>query len=278
MITARGTDLTLVPRHRLPRRMIQWAAGRAAGLVTVCQALKDVLVGLDVAPARIEVMRNGVDLNLFRPLEPAAQRALGRARLGLAGRTLLSVGLLIPRKGHDLAIRALALLPGVTLLIAGNGPEEAGLRALAKDCGVGGRVRFLGALSQPELREHYGAADALVLASSREGWANVLLEAMACGTPVIASDVGGTAEVVASPAAGVLMIERTPAALADAARRPFAHYPAAGLTRLYAERFSWDDTTNAQLALFERIVGERGARPAAPGARREAAAFADGRE
>ena len=278
VITARGTDLSLIPRYRLPRRMIQWAAGRAAGLVTVCQALKDELVALNVPPGRIDVMRNGVDLQLFRPLESVAHRSLRRAKLGLTGDTLLSVGLLIPRKAHDLIIRALALLPEVALLIAGNGPEEASLKALAKQCGVSERVRFLGALSQPELREHYGAVDALVLASSREGWANVLLESMACGTPVIASKVGGTAEVVASPEAGVLMTERTPAALAHAARQLFANYPAAGATRSYAERFSWDDTTSAQLALFERIVEERGSGPAVAGPQRTLAAIAQGKD
>jgi len=278
VITARGTDLTLIPRHRLPRRMIQWAASRAAGVVTVCQALKDVLVELNVPPARIEVMRNGVDLQLFRPPRSAAHRALRRAQLGLAGPTLLSVGLLIPRKAHDLVIRAMPLLPEVSLLIAGNGPEEAALKALARQCGVSARVRFLGALTQPRLREYYGAVDALVLASSREGWANVLLESMACGTPVIASDVGGTAEVVASPAAGVMMTERTPAALAHAARQLFASYPAAGATRSYAERFSWDETTQAQLALFERIVEERASRPAVAGPPRTLAAVAHGKD
>jgi glycosyltransferase involved in cell wall biosynthesis len=164
------------------------------------------------------------------------------------------------------------------LLIAGNGPEEATSRRWPKQCGVSERVRFLGALTQPELREHYGAVDALVLASSREGWANVLLESMACGTPVIASDVGGTAEVGRLPDAGVLMTERTPAALARAARQLFADYPAAGATRRYAERFSWDETTSAQLALFERIIEERGSRPALAGPRRTLAAIAQGKD
>jgi teichuronic acid biosynthesis glycosyltransferase TuaC len=253
VITARGTDLTLIPRHRLPRSMIRWAAGRAAGLITVCQALKDALVDLGIPASRVDVMRNGVDLDLFRPVD----RARAREKLGLTGPTLLSVGLLIARKAHDIAIRSLRLLPDHRLLIAGIGPEEANLKTLAEQCGVSDRVRFLGALSQPHLREHYGAVDALVLASSREGWANVLLESMACDTPVIASDVGGTAEVVAAREAGVLMRERTPAALADAARQLFSNYPAAGATRRYAEGFSWDETSDAQVALFERIVAAR---------------------
>jgi glycosyltransferase involved in cell wall biosynthesis len=109
-------------------------------------------------------------------------------------------------------------------------------------------------LTQEDLREYYSSADALILASSREGWPNVLLESMACGTPVIASRVGGTPEVVAAPEAGVLMAERTPEALAEAARRLFANYPDRGATRHYAERFDWGATTAGQLELFGRIL------------------------
>jgi glycosyltransferase involved in cell wall biosynthesis len=253
VITARGSDLNLTPQHRLPRLMIQWAARHAAGMITVSAALKGVLTDLGVPTERVAVLRNGVDLKLFQPIA----RAELRAGLGLEGRTLLSVGNLIPLKGHDLAIRALPLLPDMALLIAGHGPEEGNLKALAAQAGVAHRVRFLGTLSQPQLRDYYGAADALVLASSREGWANVLLESMACGTPVIATSVGGTPEVVAAPEAGVLMADRTPDALVRAVRRLFAHYPDHAATRRYAERFSWDEITGGQLSLFERVIGER---------------------
>src|SRR5215831_17477865 len=249
VITARGTDLNLIPHYALPRRMIQWAAREASGLITVCKALKDMLVELGVGPERVEVLRNGVDLKLFRP----GPRSELRAALGMRGRTLLSVGFLIPRKAHDLVIAALPMLPEVDLLIAGEGPEEAYLKALAEHLGVGARVRFLGPLPQARLREYYGAADALVLASSREGWANVLLESMACGTPVVASNVWGTPEVVAAPEAGILMAERTPQALAQAVQALFASYPDHAATRRYAERFSWDETTHGQLQLFGRV-------------------------
>ena len=251
VITARGTDLNLIPQYALPRRMIQWAAARAAGLITVCQALKDVLVELDVSAERITVLRNGVDLHLFRPPQ---DRAALRRTLQMTGTTLLSVGHLIERKGHDLVIRALAELPDMHLLIAGDGEEETTLRALAQTSGVAHRVTFLGAIQHDALRDYYAAVDVLVLASSREGWANVLLEAMACGTPVVASNVWGTPEVVATPAAGVLMRERTPSALADAVKDLLAHYPDRAATRRYAEQFSWDATTQGQLALFERVV------------------------
>ena len=250
VITARGSDINLIPRYRLPRKMILWAARHAAGMVTVCRALKDELVALGVPAGRIEVLRNGVDLELFRPLDPETERA----RLGLTGTVLLSVGGLIPRKGHDLVIRALGMLPGARLLIAGDGPEAGNLGKLAEALKLSERVTFLGPLAQADLRRYYGAADALVLASSREGWANVLLESMACGTPVVASNVWGTPEVVAAPEAGVLMAERTAGALAGAVQRLFARYPDRAATRRYAEGFSWDETTRGQLQLFERAI------------------------
>jgi len=250
VITARGTDVNLIPRYRLPRAMIRWAAARAAGMITVARALKDDLVSVGVPAERIDVLRNGVDLQLFRPINREAERR----KLGLTRTTLLSVGHLVPRKAHDLVIQALRRLPDMDVIIIGEGPERAALEAQAQEAGVADRVRFAGVLAQEDLRHHYGAADALVLASSREGWANVLLESMACGTPVVASSIGGTPEVVAAPEAGVLMAARTPEALADAVRRLFAHYPDRGATRRYAEQFSWDATTAGQLRLFSRIL------------------------
>ena len=258
VVTARGSDISLIPRHRLPRAMIRWAAARADGIITVCNALKDELAALGVAPERITPLRNGVDLERFQPGERASQRAA----LGLDGYTLLSVGHLVPVKANELTISALPLLPDVRLLLAGGGPERERLEQLARTLGVAQRVRFLGPLPQERLADCYGAADALVLSSSREGWANVLLEAMACGTPVVASRVWGTPEVVARPEAGVLMRERTPQGVADAVAALRAAPPARAGTRRYAEQFSWDATTEGQLRLFGAILQRRGGAPA----------------
>jgi glycosyltransferase involved in cell wall biosynthesis len=251
-ITARGTDISLIPQYRLPRAWIRWAARRSDASIAVCEALRREMVELGIDRDRIRVLRNGVDLELFRPLE----RGAARAELGLAaGRWLLSVGQRIERKGHDLAIRALAELPGWSLLVAGEGPLRRELESLAEHLGLARRVRFAGAVPPSQLPTYYSAVDALVLASSREGWANVLLEAMACGTPVVASPVWGTPEVVAAPAAGVLMAERSAAALVTALGHLLENYPDRQATRAYAEAYDWAPTTRGQLRLFEQLAG-----------------------
>ena len=250
VITGRGTDINLLPRYRSPRRMILSASNRCAAIVTVSSALKDELVALGVDSGKITVLRNGVDLALFRPQE----RERARTECGMSRFTLLSVGNLVPLKGHDLVISALPALSDVDLIIAGAGPEESGLRSLAKSLGVADRVRLVGLLPQERLRTLYSGADALVLASSREGWANVLLEAMACGTPVVTSNVCGNPEVVAAPEAGVLMELRSASGVAAAVRQLQARPVDRAATRRYAERFSWDATTRGQLELFTRVL------------------------
>jgi glycosyltransferase involved in cell wall biosynthesis len=249
VITARGSDLNLIARYRLPRRMIAWAARSAAANIAVSQALRNILLAISGQSAKIIVMRNGVDLELFKPLD----RDACKRRLGVMGTMLLSVGQLIESKGHDVVIRVLAKLHHCQLFIAGSGRALKQLQALAASCGVADRVTFLGTVQHGQLGIYYSAADALVLASEREGWPNVLLESLACGTPVIASNVGGISEIIAAPEAGIIVRERTPEAFVDAYRSLFAHYPARGAVRRYAERFSWDETSCAQATLFSKV-------------------------
>ncbi len=260
VVTARGTDVNLIPQYRMPRLLIRRGIAGAAALIAVSAALKAALVGLGAPDHKVTVLRNGVDTALFRP---PADRDATRAMLGLTGPTLLSVGLLIERKGHHRVIEALRQLPEFTLLIAGDGPERQALQSLAASCGVQQRVRLLGARPHAELPALYGAADPLVLASAREGWANVLLESMACGTPVVASNIWGNWEVVREPAAGLIADPNTPGGIADGVRRLFGTLPARAATRAYAERFGWEETTAGQLALFRRLR-ERGYLPPVP--------------
>ena len=250
VITSRGTDINLIPQYETPRRQILWAADKAAGMITVSAALKRRLIELGAAEAKIEMLRNGVDLQTFNMME----RTKCRSRFNIQGPTLLSVGNLVPLKGHDLVIRALENLPGFQLIIAGDGPERARLESLVDDLELKNRVQFLGRIAHEELPGLYSAGDALVLASSREAWPNVLLESMACGTPAIATNVGGVSEIVTKPASGLVVEDRTPEALAAAARQLFDNLPDRAATRAYAEGFSWDATTQGQLDLFHSIM------------------------
>jgi glycosyltransferase involved in cell wall biosynthesis len=217
----------------------------------------DTLAEMGADRSKLHALRNGVDLQLFRPEDRIGARH--RLQLEPDARYLLSVGHLIERKGHHIAIESLQALPDVRLLVVGDGAERAALQAQAQRLGVSGRVTFVGVISQADLRWWYSAADALVLCSSREGWANVLLESMACGTPVLATDIWGTPEVVSQSAAGVLMRARTGQALADAWHQLERERPLRAETRAHAEAFSWDSTTRAQLEIFAQTIKTRAA-------------------
>jgi glycosyltransferase involved in cell wall biosynthesis len=251
VLTARGTDVSLIPQFARPRRLILQAIAGAAAVIAVSAALRQALIEIGAPEAKISVLRNGVDTTVFRP---PADRPAARAELGFVRPTLISVGLLIERKGHHRTIEAMTQLPDFDLVIIGEGPERDRLNALVLRSGLGDRVRLAGPRPHAELPLWYGAADASVLSSSREGWANVLLESMACGTPVVASPIWGNPEVVRSPAAGVITRENSADGIAEAVRRLFASPPSREATWAYAEPFSWDETTAGQLALFRRVI------------------------
>lgn len=249
-VTARGSDVTEFPDHAIPRRYIEGAIAGADALISVSSGLRDRLIELGAPPDKVTVLRNGIDTELFRPLD----RAAARARLGLTRPTLISVGGLIPRKRNAMTVAAMAELPGIDLLLVGEGPEHAALQAQIDRLGLADRVRLLGPRPHGALADYYSAADIMVLASSREGWANVLLEAMACGTPVVASRIPGNPEVVRERAAGRLVDENSPAGIAAAVRDLLAAPPDRSATRAYAERFGWMETSQGQLNLFRRLI------------------------
>lgn len=253
IVTARGTDINLIPHYTIPRKLIQSTLNQAAASIGVCKALVDEMAALGAEPNKLHVLRNGVDLVRFVPISQAE----ARQKLGWEAdrKTLVSVGYLIERKGHQIAIEALKQLPEYILKIIGRGPEEGKLRQLAVNLGVADRVEFVDHVNQSDLAIHYSAADALILASSREGWANVLLESMACGTPVVATSIWGTPEVVSTPFAGRLISERSPYALARALRELMANPPDRQAVRKHAENFSWSATSLGQVDLFRKIVG-----------------------
>jgi glycosyltransferase involved in cell wall biosynthesis len=259
VITARGSDINVIAGHSAPRQQILWAAGIASSVICVSEALRQSMIRLGVDAAKVATVRNGVDLGSFRPLD----RAAVRQRLGVDGAVLLTVGNILESKGQAIVVEALAAMPQATLMLVGSGPDENRVRALVKERGLEARVRFIGVVPHAALVDYYNAADVMVLATAREGWPNVVLESLACGTPVVATDVGGIPEILTAPAAGRLLAERTPAAIAATVGALLREAPDRAAVRGHAERYSWDEVTAQQLELFSKAVLKAGRGPSA---------------
>ena len=255
VITARGSDINVMPKSSAARWWLRWAAKRCAAFVAVSEALARALIELGVEPEKISVLRNGVDLATFAALD----RTVVRRELGLTGTLLLSVGNLVPEKGHQHVIAALPELADARLIIVGQGPYEDALRRQAVELGVAERVAWIPVLAQSELARYYTAANATILMSHNEGTPNVLLESMACGTPVIATDVGGVPEIVTSRESGLVVRERSGDALVAAIKTMLSNPPAPAATRAYAQRFDWQPTTRALIELYRSVTQPRAA-------------------
>ena len=261
-ITLRGTEVPLA-RDSLRRwRMIK-ALKRASRIFSVSDSLKRHAEKLGVASDKTLVVGNGVDMARFHRL---AQHA-ARSRLGLPDDTpiLVSVGALVERKGIHRVMECLPALrqrfPGLLYLVAGGASPEgdwsAVLRQRAVELGVQDCATFLGSVAPDELKSVLSAADVFVLATRNEGWANVFLEAMACGLPVVTTNVGGNAEVVADPRLGMLVPfgeqHKLMEAISEALRRSWDR----DFIVTYAEANSWDHRVKVLAAEFAEIVGRQ---------------------
>ncbi|MEO8444288.1 MAG: glycosyltransferase [Gammaproteobacteria bacterium] len=260
VLTARGQDVTLFPGYAVPRVLIRRACRGAARVITVSEALRALLIDLGVPPETVLTLRNGVDLAKFNPLD----RARTREQLGFRRQTLLAVGHLIERKDHDLILRALPLVPDTDLVIVGEGPLRERLLATARQLGVVDRVRIVPNVLQDQLVAYYSAADLSILTSRHEGMPNVVLESLACGTPVVATLVEGVPELLDQPAAGCLVLERSPAALAEAVIRLLASPPERAATRRHATGLGWGPTIDGLASVLEAAALNRseGSHPA----------------
>lgn len=259
-ITLRGTE---VPLARLParrRRMIR-AMERADRIFSVSESLRQHAIALGIDPDKIRVVGNGVDTEKFQPLpKQAAREQLG---LDQDAPVLISVGALVERKGFHRVIERLPALcrqfPGLQYLVVGGSSPEGDwrerLQQQVSDLGLEHNVRFLGALRPEELKLPLSAADVFVLATGNEGWANVFLEAMACGLPVVTTDVGGNAEVVADQSLGTIVPfgdgERLEQALAVALRRDWDRQ----VILDYARANAWERRVAVLVQEFGRLAG-----------------------
>jgi glycosyltransferase involved in cell wall biosynthesis len=255
VLTARGTDVNVLARLPGPRRRIRWAADRAAAVIAVSARLRDALVDIGVPPSRVVVLRNGVDPSIFYPEDAAA----ARRRLQLPeGPLAVCVGNLVPEKGFELAIEMLRHVGGLRLVIVGDGPLRGELATLANRIGVAERLAFLPVMRQAQLRSVYSAADVLMLTSTREGWPNVVLESLACGTPVAALDVGAVGDMLTDPAIGRIVPVRDAPELAKAVRDLLERGTDRSEQRRraceHASGFDWRSISRAQHELMTRAL------------------------
>lgn len=254
-ITLRGTE---VPHSRIPalRARVAQSLARATRVFSVSDSLRQLAISLGMPAAKGRVVGNGIDLERFQPMPRGEARQ--RYRLPEDAKVLISVGALVERKGFHRVIEVLPALlarePKLHYLIVGGANPEgdmlAALRAQVAAAGLEERVHFLGALSPADLKWPLSAADVFVLATRNEGWANVFLEAMACGLPVVATDVGGNREVVCRPELGSIVpfgdAAALTAALGDALQRA---WPRQAILD-YAAENAWETRVRTLIAEF----------------------------
>jgi glycosyltransferase involved in cell wall biosynthesis len=255
IVSGRGTDITLFPSFCLIYPMIRSVLQYAIGTIGVCSALRDAMIRLGAPADKSEAIGNGIDLKRFTCVE----RGAARQQLGMPqnSRILVSVGALRPVKGQDRLILAVAELapkyPDLILYIVGKGTFGAELQALIQRLALQNRVKLVGARPNDELKFWYSAADVSCLTSSREGWANVLLESLACGTPVVATRVWGTPEVITSTELGVLVDQSVDSIAAGIDLALAKNWNRANLIEHAAGR-SWDVVAREVQNFFERVL------------------------
>ncbi|HTP67882.1 MAG TPA: glycosyltransferase [Dongiaceae bacterium] len=251
-VSARGTDINVYPTFALIRPLVCWTLKKADLVVAVSKALKENMTGLGIAESKIKVVPNGVDISRFQPED----RGEARRRLGMSeiGKLVISVGALIAGKGHDIVIGAIAELvrkiPNLQLCILGAGPVRQNLETLIRQLGLAERVRLVGRQRNEDLRYWFSAADVSCLASEREGWPNVITESLACGTPVVATKVGGIPEILYSEELGILT-ERSVAGFASGISTALQRdWDRAGIAAKVRER-TWDVVASEIRGLLE---------------------------
>jgi glycosyltransferase involved in cell wall biosynthesis len=241
-LSARGTDINVFPAFRLIRPMIRWSLKRAAGIVAVSAALRETIIGLGIRSEKIKAIINGVDPNRFF----VSDRAAARTQLGIRqdAEVIVSVGSLIPAKSHELLIRAVAQLRSkagqkTRLYIVGEGPLMDQLKALIGELHLREQAYLIGGQSNEMLHRWFNAADLSVLTSAREGMPNVVLESLACGTPVLATRVGGVPEVLVSEQLGILVEPSVEAIAAGIERALNSEWNRESISR-HAQTRTWD--------------------------------------
>jgi len=255
VLSARGSDIHLFTGFKSIKPMISYALGHADHVISVCEALKKEMIKLGIDDNKITVIPNGVDTEKFQPVD----KTEARKKLSIANnsRIILSVGSLIPLKGFHVILDALPDIlqknAMVHLYIVGEGPYRSVLEKQIKDLKLSLNVTLTGERPNSELKLWYNAADVFCLASSREGWANVIMESIACGTPVVATKVWGAPEILTSPDVGIL-VDRTPESLGQGLQTALETSWDRDKIRAHVEDRDWFKVAQEVKAVFEAVL------------------------
>ncbi len=250
LVTARGTDAILLARRAVVRKQIRDVADVPYRWLAVSEDLRRHLVrATGLADEAVLLARNGVDLERFQPGDrAAARRALG---LPEQERILLGVGRLVPVKGFARFAAALTALPDTRLVLVGDGGDRNKIARRAAP----GRLHLLGPLPPDGVAQACRAADLLVLPSTREGWPNVVTEALASGLPVVAFAVGGVPEILTDPRYGRAIPPGDRGAFLSAVRTMLDAPPPAADVRRFAEQYGWQPTIDLLARLVREALG-----------------------
>jgi teichuronic acid biosynthesis glycosyltransferase TuaC len=253
VVSARGSDINQFSEFKLIRPLIRQVLQRANGLIAVSQALKKKMVELGCRSDNLAVIGNGVDRQKFMPQPCLAMRE----KMGLPkDRPIaIAVGHLNENKGFHILIDAVARVrsTGLMLVIVGEGPRRSYLENQIRAAGLAESVRLIGSVAHDELSSWYNAADVFCLASSREGCPNVVLEAMACGRPVVATRVGGIPELIVSSALGIL-VDRNAEAFATALDTALCQRWDHDAIAAHASSHSWDKVGFQVMNVYSKAI------------------------
>jgi len=244
ILTARGSDVNYWMKQKKARSQILEAIEYADQVICVSAALKKSLLEHGIDENKLSVVINGVDPTCFNANVAANP---------LREEYYLSVGNLIPLKGHDITLNAFEGLPRKRLIIVGDGEQRENLKKQAINLGIQKRVQFIKHLEQDKLAEFYAGATATILMSSMEGMPNVVLESLAVGTPVIASDVGGISEVV-NKDNGILLKGRYEYELIDALNNIGSLDRSREQISNTVEQYRWSDVAQNQFEIYENAL------------------------
>ena len=254
IVTAHGSDIHTFPKHFFLKRLVVFTLKRATMVVAVSHSLKDLILKMVNIQKKLFIIRNGSRPEVFFPVDKIKTRK--KLHLPIDRKIILFIGSLIPRKGVDVLLRAFAYMnkKNINLLLIGKGDSELELKALAKELHIETQVDFVGTKNHDEISLWLNACDIFCLPSRHEGFPTVIVEAFACGRPVVATKVDGVPEAIVDDTLGIMVEPDNEKALASALNKALEKEWDYQAIAEYGKRFSWNTIAEEYTELYKNVV------------------------